>query len=253
MVHRRSNKFKSTPGLELQQCSAHEMEMVKAQVCELQDQVDVLSKVLLFVDVEQLCRKVEVHSMCDGSPPRMLPSGVEHDFEDVFSELNESCITDKGQCNNPSSSQSNASCKDESGATSSCELLLSAQVENAISSLAGLEEEMAELKYATRKTREAIPDVGGEIVRPISLIINSKCSALEEQMQTKTEAIEVAVSTMERIVDKHTAQIDKVLDQNERLFHMLGSVVAGPGLPADSTCPQQVKEKKCKVKGKGER
>jgi hypothetical protein len=252
MVHRRSNKLKPPPGLELPHFSAHEMEMVKAQVGELQNQVDVLSKVFLFVDVEQLCRKVEVHSICDGSHARMIPSEVEHDFEDVFSELNDSSITDKGQCSNPSSFQSNATCMDEPGATSSCELLLSAQVEYAISRLASFEEEVAELRDATRKTREAIPDVGGEIVQPISQIFNSKCDALREQMQTKTEAIEGAVSALEHIAEKHAKQIQQVLDQNDRLFHMLGSVVGGPGLPVDSACPQQVKEKKYKAKGKGE-
>ena len=57
------------PGLDGPVCLKEEIMELQGQIVTLQSQVDILSKVFLFIDVEALCKKIETYSLQDSSEP----------------------------------------------------------------------------------------------------------------------------------------------------------------------------------------
>ena len=82
MVHRRSRKSMSAPP-GLSGCVNNELDNMQLQLSNLQRQVDVLSRVLLFVDIDKLSQTVKLHCIADLDPDEEDAS-AEYDLEGVF-------------------------------------------------------------------------------------------------------------------------------------------------------------------------
>ena len=187
------------PGLDMKDCSQAEMELMKTQIMDLKHQVDILSRIFLFVDVEQLCRKVEIHSMCDSlvSPTPSSSHSAVHDFEDVFTELTKSDAIAMGSVDRTSGVRRQV--KDTVEAYAMDEDV-HARVESTLLRVLDLEEEMAALKAVVQETKESIPNVGAEIVQPITEIVNGKCQSLESDINVLQERHANYEKNMERCI-----------------------------------------------------
>ncbi len=96
MVHRRRQKLQAPPGLDEPYAPQHELTTLQRQVGALQEQVDLLSKIFVFIDVEALCTKLKVFSLDDGFGPPVTSSSIEFHFEDAFAQTHVSDNAEQG-------------------------------------------------------------------------------------------------------------------------------------------------------------
>ena len=82
MVHRRSKKLRLPPGLSLP--SSQDAAMLRMQVENLQRQVDLLSKVFLFIDLDELSTMVATHCIADDEELPPGQSAIELEYNEAF-------------------------------------------------------------------------------------------------------------------------------------------------------------------------